>query len=336
MRTRFGTLLGVVLGAMAIYAGYWFYAIDQAEHAFYAFVKAEQARGNSFEYGSVSFGGFPIRLGATVTGVKYSAGGLELEAGQVLIETLPWNLTNALVRAEGNVRLAYLEPDRPERIEMKPSLIFARVQATWQGVVQQAAIEIRDPDAKGAGGNGRPFAFKAQRLQADARMADVTTDTLDSYDLAFSADRVDLAEGFPTLLGPRLSNLRFVARFTKLPPFSTGYRPADRRDLVRTLQANGVEAEIARFDFDWGNVVTRGIGRLALDGQRRLAGQLDFKVQGLARLIDLLFALGILQGQAQILKDLPTTPEGELISLTLKDGLIAFGPYAVGALKPLD
>ncbi len=73
-----------------------------------------------------------------------------------------------------------------------------------------------------------------------------------------------------------------------------------------------------------------------LDDERRLAGQLDFTVTGLARLIDMLFALGILQGQAQVLKDLPKTPQGELISLTLKDGLVTFGPYAVGALKPLD
>ncbi len=42
------------------------------------------------------------------------------------------------------------------------------------------------------------------------------------------------------------------------------------------------------------------------------------------------------KAEQDVLKDLPKTPQGELISLTLKDGLVTFGPYAVGALKPLD
>ena len=47
IRSRFGTLLGVILGALAVYTGYWFYAIGRAEQAFYALVKAEQDRGNA-------------------------------------------------------------------------------------------------------------------------------------------------------------------------------------------------------------------------------------------------------------------------------------------------
>jgi hypothetical protein len=335
-RRRFVTLLIVILGSIAAYTGYWFFAIGKAEQAFYEFVRAEQARGNAFEYASVSFGGYPIRLGATLTGVRYASGGLEIEAGQILVETLPWNLTNALVRAEGNLRVAYLEPDRAERLEMKPAVIIARVQATWDGVVQQAGIELRNPDAKGADMSGSKFAFRASRLQADARMAEVTTASLDSYDIAFSADRVDLLEGFPQVLGPRIGSIRFVTRLTKLPSFSTGYRPADRRDLVQTLQRTGIAAEIARFDFDWGAVAVRGLGQLGLDADRRLAGELAFKVKGLAALVDTLFAMGVLKGEAKILQDVPKTPEGELIALTLKDGFVAFGPYDVGALAPLD
>jgi hypothetical protein len=138
------------------------------------------------------------------------------------------------------------------------------------------------------------------------------------------------------VLGPRIASIRFVTRLTKLPSFSTGYRAADRRDLVRTLQRTGVEAEIARLDFDWGAVAVRGLGKLQLDGNTRLAGELGFKVKGLAALVDTLFAMGVLQGDAGMLKDLPKTPEGELIALTLKDGFVTFGPYAVGALAPLD
>lgn len=335
-RRRFQTLLGLILGAFAAYTAYWYYAISQAERAFYEMVRDEQTRGNAFEYASVSFGGFPIRLSATVTGLRYASGGLEVEAGQVLIETLPWNLTNVLVRAEGNVRVAYLEAERAERLELKPALIIAHVQATWAGAVQLAGIELRNADAKGADMSGRPFVFRASRLQADARMAEVTTASLDSYDLAFSADRVDLLEGLPQVLGSRIASIRFVTRLTKLPPFSTGYRPFDRHDLVRTLQRTGVEAEIARFDFDWGTVAVRGAGQLKLDEATRLAGALTFKVKGLAALVDTLFAIGVLKGEAKILQDLPKTPDGEVIALTLSDGLVTFGPYAVGALAPLD
>jgi hypothetical protein len=335
-RRRFQTLLGVILGTIAAYTAFWFFAINKAEKAFYEIVRAEQARGNAFEYASVSWSGYPIRLAATVTGLRYATTGLSFEAGQVMIEVLPWNLTNALMRAEGNVRLVYLEPDRPDRIELKPSLALASVRATWDGVVQQASIELRGADAKGADMSGRQFSFRAGRLQADARMADATTARMDSYDFAFSADRMDLLSGFTTLPGSRIASIRIATRLTKLPPFSTGYRPAERRDLVRALQTNGVEAEIARLDFDWGPVVVRGLGRLGLDDQTRLTGELAFKVKGLANLVETLFAMGILQGEAKILKDLPHTPDGELIALTLKDGLINFGPYAVGTLAPLD
>jgi hypothetical protein len=246
---------------------------------------------------------------------------------------MPWNPTDGLLRAEGNVRLAIREDGRAERIELRPEIIIARLNVSTSGLLENIAIELRSSTATGATGRGQPFAFEARRLQLDLRTAVGSTPGRETYETAFSADVVRLGDGITPLLGPTIKQIRLAARLSDVPPFSQGFRPVDRANLISVLAATGTEAEIARLDIDWGYVSAKATGRIKLDDQKRPSGKMDVNVVNLRMLIEALRSADAIEDPAQ---DVPEPPGSTPIPLVLNDGAITFGPLKVGTIEPVE
>ena len=329
----FHLLFIAILIGLAAFTGYWFWALEQAKQAFTDYVRAEQSRGVAIEFSAISWGGFPVRLGAQITGLKYAAGIVELEAGNVRFEVMPWNPTDGLLRVEGNVRLAIREDGRAERIELRPEIIIARLNVSTSGRLETVAIELRGSKATGATSRGQSFAFEARRLQLDLRTAVGSTPGRDAYETAFSADVVRLGDGITPLLGPVIKQIRMAARLTDVPPFSQGFSPVDRADLISVLAATGTEAEFARLDVDWGTVSAKATGRIRLDSEKRPSGRMDVNVVNLRVLIDALRNVDAIEDPAQ---DIPEPPGGTPVPLVLNNGAVTFGPLTVGAIEPVQ
>jgi len=327
---RYLVLIGLILTLMVAYTAYWFFALGEAKKGFERAVAAERARGNVLTYDSAEWGGFPIRIGVDLTGVKWKAGGVAFEAGEMRMEVMPWRPNHALVRATGSTRLAW--QDGGETVEARPALILASIRVDLGGTFQGADLELRNALVTGTGEDGAPYVFRAARLQVDTRFVTGSARGRETFDVAFSADKIDFPEPAPRL-GARLSNIRFAAQISDLPPFSKGWRPASREALVNYLGESGTTASIARLDFDWGQTKATGTGTLALDAANRFKGQLDFKIVGIRQLIDALSANDVLNPGGVTI---PDVAGGTPIALVLKEGVVTFGPFALSGLKPLD
>jgi len=329
---RYLVLIFLILALIGAYTGYWFVALDQAKKGFDKAVAAERARGNELTFATAEWNGFPVRIGVDLTGITYRAGGLSFAADTMRLEVLPWQPSRALIRAEGKVRLAWRDTGTAGHHEARPALLIASVRFDLSGTFQGADLELRTAAVTGTKEDGTDYAFRAVRLQADTRFVTGSARGRETFDVAFSADRIDFPEPAPRL-GNRLAAIRFAAQLTDLPPFSKGWRPSDRDTLVNYLGESGTTARIARLDFDWGQTKATGTGTLALDAANRFTGQLDFKIVGIRQLIDALSANDVLNpGDITI----PDVPGGTPIALVLKEGLVTFGPFALSGLSPLD
>ncbi|MBL9009926.1 MAG: DUF2125 domain-containing protein [Alphaproteobacteria bacterium] len=340
---RFLILFAVIALAIAGYIAFWFSAIGAAREGFERMVAAERAAGHRFDYVSVEWGGFPIRLAADIKGLAYSAPGIEFEADAFRAEVLPWKPTHALVRADGHVRLALRRASRTEWVEFRPEAALASVKSNRAGVLLEADLELRTVRADGTWIDGTDFSFNAGRLQFDGRSTTRAADQApsaaavagDAWQLAFSADALTISDGFAPLLGPRIQSVRAAIWAKSLPAFSRGVTAVDIGGLVRLMRESATVLEVARLDFDWGGVAAKSFGTIGLDAALRPEGYLEFKVTGISRLIEGLVKAGVLTAPPGGMPPLPEVPGGAPITLTLKDGVAALGPFSFGALAPL-
>lgn len=330
---RYYVLIAVILALIGAYTAYWFYALDLAKKGFADAVAAERARGNTLTYASEEWGGFPIRIGVDLTGVTWKAGALSFEAGKMRLEAMPWRPSHVLVRAEGAARLAWNDDETRESAVFRPGLLIASIRYSLAGTFEGADLELRNAGVSGTHEDGAPYAFQAARMQADTRFVAGSARGRETFDVAFSADKIDLPPEPAPRLGTRIASVRFSARLSELPPFSTGWRAPNRDTLVNYLGESGTTAEIARLDFDWGQVSAKGAGKLTLDAANRPTGTLNFTILGIRQLIDALSANDLIDTGGATL---PDAPGGTPVALVLKDGQLTFGPFALSGLAPLD
>ena len=328
---RYIAILLLIFGLIGAYTAYWYYAMGKAKEAFASAVASERAQGNTFEFTSIEWGGFPIRIGATIQGLRYAGHGYEADADIVMAEVLPWNPTHALIRADSNVRLASRVADRVEWIEFRPETMLASLRMTFSGLLEGADVEFRQVRSDGTDFDGNDFSFNAARLQGDIIYFPSTDKPLnvasrDSANIAFSADQLMISDGFAPALGPKISSIRMASVLSGLPVPHAAHEAGAYDE---------VSMHIVRLDFDWGGVSAKGTGSLTRDAAHRPEGGVTFNIIGLGKLIEALRANGTLRAPAGV-ELLPDVPGGTPIALAVKDGLVTFGPFTVGTIGAID
>jgi hypothetical protein len=331
---RYIILLGLIVLAVAAYTGFWFYARDIARQSFEAWAASERARGHQVSYTSAEWSGYPVRLGLTLTGLVYKSAGLDVDADILRAEVLPWNPRNGLIRGDGHVRILLKHQGEPARIALQPVTFIASVKLNRLNLLDEAGIELRDLQSEGVWWDGNAFAFNVSRMQLDTRFTGTETDSAgpdarhehDGWQIGFSSDGLVISEGFAPALGPKVSSIRLATWVHGLPAFSKG---VEDRDLSR------LNVEVARLDFEWGGVSTKGTGAVKIDSGLRPDGQIDFRILGIGKLIEALTGNGILKPPAGMLPAIPDVAGGTPMTLLLKEGQLSFGPYAIGQIGSL-
>lgn len=342
---RFKLLLLVILTLIGAYVGFWFYVRAEVQRAFTDWVAAARSRGEQVTFESAEWGGFPTRLTLDVKKLSYAGSGREMEADSFHVEALPWQPTDFLMWAQGDIRLALREPNRIEWIEIRPATLAARTRFSRKGRLEGADIELKQLRADGTDLNGNDFSFNAGRMQFDARAAvdpaaaksTEGTPVHDSYQLAFSVEQLMISEGFAPALGPQIERIEFVAWAKNLPAMAAKAWVPSPDEYIRQFQSAGGFIEIVRLEFDWGGVSGKATGRLDLDAELRPQGAIDFRINGLGKLIEALTRNGTLRrGAAPLPARFPDLPGGTPIPLTIRDGLVTFGPFIVGTVPSLS
>lgn len=344
---RFTLLTLAILAVFAGYTGFWFYAKDEAQRVFDEAVAAARARGETLEFESAQWGGFPVRLSVGLRHLKYRGGGYEAEIDDLQAEVLPWDPTRALISGTGAIRLAARQADMVQWLELRPANLMASLRFHVSGGFEGADLELKQVRADGTDFDGNDIAFNAARLQFDIREATDPADAKDakgepvhdSFQLAFSADALAISEGFAPALGSKIGQIRMAAWAKHLPRMAPQAWTPSADEYVRQIQLAGGFLEIARLDFDWGGVTGAATGKLNLDKSLRPEGQIDFRIKGLAKLIKALTDNRTLKGQSawlQMILSLPGPADGWAMPLRIQAGRASFGPFDLGDVPRLD
>jgi hypothetical protein len=324
----------VVLALLAIaYVGAWFHLALQFRDGLLEWAEARRAEGLAVRHGTITLGGFPFLLRATVEQPALAAPDPKDGSWQgevAIVEAEPWRLDRLRVRSPGAHTVAFGRDGRTETYrgrvrELTADMTFARGQAT-QADVRVAGLHLSGgrPPEEVSLANGRLRIERPSNGAADHTTATLEAD-LDAEDLRLPNPRV-------APLGRDLARLRFSG--SVLGPIPPGpLRPA----LMRWRDAGGT-VKVARLETRYGPLAIGADGTAALDGAMQPIGAFTARIEGFIETIDALRERGLVRGRdaltAKIVLGALARRSGDgppalTIAVTMQDGKLYVGPVAL-------
>lgn len=324
----------VVAALAAAYVGTWFVLVLQFRDGITDWVAARRAEGMTVRYGTITLGGFPFRLSATVTQPALAARAPAAWSWQgevAVVEARPWQLDRLWIHAPGahTVTVA-IAPDRSETYRgvvraLIADMVFARGRPT-RADVTLAGLAMR------GGTPVRPLSVAEARIKIERPPAVDPDYRVPTLEADIEAQNLRLpADGEPPL-GRDLARLRLVGSVMGLIPDGPLMPALERwRDAGGTLK-------VTRLETRYGPLFLAGAGTLALDGAMQPIGAFTARLEGFLETIDALRDRGLVRGRDAVtakvvLGALARRSEGGApsltIALTLQDGKLYVGPVVL-------
>ncbi|MEI9885349.1 MAG: DUF2125 domain-containing protein [Rhizomicrobium sp.] len=234
--------------------------------------------GVTLSFASKSVGGFPFNLDVVFSRLRVEVatphGPSSWETEKFALHALIYGREQAIFEAAGNQVLTWTDLDH-----RRHTIPFEVGELHASAIQGERGLSRADLDLIGFGSP----ALTAGRVQLHARIAPNGR----TIEIAAAADAVHLS---PRLSSPFGDDIRQVRLNAALAPSRTfdGLR-AGRTDWVSALEtwrkADGRLA-VSDLEISWERLSAMGKGALALDGAHAVEGLLDFKVAGMAALVD--------------------------------------------------
>lgn len=329
-------LVAVVVVAVlaAAYVGAWFFLALQFRDGLADWVAARRAEGMTVRYGTMTLGGFPFWLRATVTQPALAARAPAAWSWQgevAIVEARPWRLDRLWIRSPGaHTVTVEVVPGQSETYRgvvraLTANMVFARGRPT-RADVALAGLAMR------GGTPVRPLSVAEARIKVERPPAvdpDYRVPTLEAdievQNLRLPADR-------EPPLGREVARLRLVGSIMGLVPDGP-LAPA----LERWRDTGGT-VKVTRLETRYGPLSLTGDGTLALDGAMQPIGAFTARIEGFLETIDALRDRGLVRGRDAVtakvvLGALARRSEGGApsltIAVTLQEGKLYVGPVAL-------
>jgi hypothetical protein len=274
----------VVVAAVA-WSGFWFYAASEANVAADAWRAREAKSGRIYDCAHREVTGFPFRLnvtchGATVTLVSQSAG-----------ESAKTPITVRLHQIEATAQV--YDPKRitamfqgPATISVSggPSLIarWSKGQSSVVGLPatpQNVSLMFDNAVIDRLEGSTRVPLARAKHIELRGRVASGSPADHPVIESVLKITQGSIQGVHPLLAQPFDADVQ--AKLSGLKDF----KPEPWPQRFRDMQAAGGHVEIVRSRIQQGDVVAVAAGRLGLDADGRLDGELQMTVAGIEKVI---------------------------------------------------
>jgi hypothetical protein len=348
----------VVLGLVAAWTAFWFYAAARARTEIAAWREREHLAGRHYDCASETISGFPFRLEWNC-----GAASLELKGAPTLVLKLPRILAAVqvydptLVISEFNGPLDISEPNRPPNYVINWSLGQASIRGT-PGALERASAVLDTPTVRDARLVGNDVVFRAQRLELHGRPATASRPDVPAIDAALRVNGGVAPDLHEVTKKPTDADVTALVRgIIDLSP-----KPWPVR--LKEWQERGGQIEVVKARLQQEDVIAVGSGMVKLTTRGTLDGNLQVTVVGLEKVlkafdIDRIMSEGqigstlgaldrIIPGLGDIARqNAPgllasigqrTTLEGKqavAFALRFVDGAIVLGPMQVGRVPPL-
>jgi len=352
----------VLLVALAvIWTGLWFYAASAAESALAGWRAREAKSGRTYECGSQSISGFPLRIEVRCAKpvVEWRGKGPQLVLTGADVVMLAQIYQPTLLIGEFKGPMTVAEPGQPVAYVANWTLGQSSMRGTPRAP-ERGSLVFDDLTVQRSGSNAT--VFSARHLELHGRLAEGSVNSNPVIDLGLRATAAAAPEVHPMAAVPLdaevSATLRGLADFAP-KPWSARFRE---------LQARGGRIDITNARVQQGETIAVSSGTLSLTERGNLDGQLQMTVVGIEHVLKqldleamvsqgrvgsaidkldkLVPGLGniarknagpsILVGLDAIGKR--TTLEGKpavTVPLRFVDGRVMLGPFPVGRTPPL-
>ena len=280
----------LLLIAAAAWSAFWFYAVSQAEVKAAAWRAQEARSGRSYDCAKQSIGGFPFRLevrcdGARVTLTSQTAGATQpvtISLGEIL--TVAQVYDPRLLIAEFHAPATISETQNAPAMQVNWSA--ARASVVGLPAIPRRASLVFDDVAIDRINNSSvqvPVA-RAKHLELHGRLADGSAPKDPVIESVLQIQSGSVQDVHPVLARPFAADIH--AKLTGLKDLV----PKPWPERLRELQASGGHVEIVQSRVQQDDLIAVAAGRLELNAQGRIDGELQMTVTGIEKVIP---ALGI-------------------------------------------
>jgi hypothetical protein len=275
--------------AAAAWSGFWFYAASEVGVRADAWRAQEAKAGRVYDCGKRSVAGFPFRFevscsDASVTLVSQTAGAqapFTARLGEILVIAQVYQPKLLIAEFKAPATLA----DRGQPPSMKVNWSSGRSSVYGlPDIPQRASIVFENPSIDRVNGPVATPLARASRTELHGRLAEGSTRDQPVIETAFQMTGGSVQEAHPLLAAP--FDVGVDAKISGLKDFS----PKPWPERFREIQAAGGHVEIVRSRIQQGDLIAVGAGKLSLNANGRIDGELQMTVAGIEKVIP---ALGL-------------------------------------------
>ena len=279
----------LVLIAAIAWSGFWFYAASEVGVRADAWRAQEAKAGRVYDCGKRSVAGYPFRLeirceDPSVTLVSQTAGAstpFTARLGEILVVAQIYDPKLVIAEFKAPATIA----DRGAA----PSLVvnWSKGRSSVVGlpaVPQRASLVFDDPAIDRLNGSAQTPLARANHVELHGRLADGSTADNPVIETVLQIAGGSLQDVHPLLAQPFNADVR--TKLTGLKDVSP--KPWPQR--FREMQAAGGHVEIEQSRIEQGDLIAVSAGKLSLNANGRIEGELQMTVAGIERVIP---ALGI-------------------------------------------
>ena len=347
---RFRILIGLFVGLILLYVGYWFVLANKAEEKLLSQIEAERMRGAAIAYDELDVRGFPYRLEFAVKNLDVSreeSNGVawRLRSPEVIVVLQPWKLTHAIGFARSLVLTLLEEDGTPTEItftEFKASTVTGEDFSPRRLAAEAKSLRAMSPDLGGAPVVVSDPGFHWRKPDsgelAAAAPADTDSGPLEPMQSEWAIRGVNLTH--PALAESPYGDV--IEHFDMTLAVHGDLEENLDRDALIAWRDNGGTLELHRLSVNWGRLDLLLRGSVSLDELMRPLGAFTAEVRGYEPVIDDLQESGRIDaGEAATVKStLGSLAEkdqsGRLtIPIALQSGRLFVGPLPVANLPPI-
>lgn len=331
-------VLTIIIGALAAYAGYWYFIAQNAQDHLRDRAAAWAQNGLNLEFASAEVSGFPYRLVITLEKpeITYTNGqvAMQIKPHDLRLVVQPWQFEHALFFASGGT-IGFGKG----RVSRKATLYeFSGVAASAQlknGDLENFSIEIEAILLPARSQLLRLTGAQIHwRTVGSAAASDAGLLEPALAEFAFSASQLIVVEKSD----PRVI---FESLSLQATPRGTGGFALNARDLT-TWRDQGGTLEIDDLKMHWEGGSLRANGSFSLDGSMRPLGLLSLKISNIATFLPRLESVGFFSDQTlRATREGLTATTGQLaseassLSLSMQAGFAYLETNEIAVLDPV-
>jgi hypothetical protein len=288
-RVKFFVMPILLLIAVVVWSGFWFFAVSQAKEKAEAWRAQEAKSGRSYDCAKESIGGYPFRIEVRCEGARVTLTSQTANAAPPVTIGLGEILAVAQIY---DPKLLIAEFHAPATISESQNV--PAMQVTWStarasvvglpAIPQRASMVFDDVEIDRTNPSVQVAVARAKHVELHGRFAEGSTPKDPIIESVLQIDTGSLQDVHPLLTKPFAADIQ--AKLTGLHDLTP--KPWPQR--LRELQANGGHVEIVKSRIQQDDLIAVSAGTLGLNAQGRIDGELQMTVAGIEKIIP---ALGI-------------------------------------------